>query len=132
MTVRIVTVGMDDSLKMVKDIFDNVSFHHLLVVDGGKLTGVISDRDLLRAISPKVGTVAETASDAAELNKRAHQIMSRELVTLTADAELDDAVAVFNRHTISCIPVLNDAGRPVGIVSWRDIFKTLQEPASES
>ena len=81
MTATVVTVEMDDSLKVVKEIFDNVDFHHLLVIDEGALFGVISDRDLLHVLSPKVGTVAETSADAADLNKRAHQIMSRKPVT---------------------------------------------------
>jgi len=53
MTTRLVTVELDDPLEVVKRIFDSVKFHHLLVVDTGKkLCGVISDRDLLRALSP--------------------------------------------------------------------------------
>ena len=43
MSKRIVTVERDDSLKVVKEIFDNARFHHLLVVESGKLFGVISD-----------------------------------------------------------------------------------------
>ena len=50
MTARVVTVEVDDTLEVVKRIFDAMKFHHLLVVDSGKtLCGVISDRDLLRA-----------------------------------------------------------------------------------
>ncbi|MFT6732441.1 MAG: acetoin utilization protein AcuB [Polaribacter sp.] len=60
MSVKIVTVKMDDPLKKVKQIFDKTHFHHLLVVDGNKLHGVISDRDLLEAISPNVDSVSET------------------------------------------------------------------------
>lgn len=131
MTKRIVTVAMDDSLKIVKDVFDNVSFHHLLVIEAGKLAGVISDRDLLRAIGPKLGTVAETLADTADLNKRAHQIMTREPVVLSPDAGIEEAVRVFNRNRISCVPIVNDAGKPVGIVSWRDILKTLEPPEDQ-
>jgi len=131
MTKRIVTVAMDDSLKVVKGVFDNVSFHHLLVVEAGKLTGVISDRDLLRAIGPKLGTVAETSADIADLNKRAHQIMTREPVVLSPDVGVEEAVSVFNRNRISCIPIVNDDGKPVGIVSWRDILKTLEPPEDQ-
>jgi hypothetical protein len=39
------------------------------------LCGVISDRDLLRALSPYVGTASENARDTATLRKRVHQIM---------------------------------------------------------
>lgn len=46
MSSNIVTVEMDDTLKIVKEIFDHTQFHHLLVVDANKLCGIISDRDL--------------------------------------------------------------------------------------
>ena len=87
MTTRVVTVEVDDTLEVVKQIFDAMKFHHLLVVDTGKtLCGVISDRDLLRALSPYVGTASENARDTATLRKRVHQIMSRKPVTLPPEA----------------------------------------------
>jgi len=33
------------------------------------------------------------------------------------------AIGLFNQHKISCLPVINERGEPVGIVSWRDIFR---------
>jgi len=72
MNKRVVTVEMDDSLKVVKNIFDNVCFHHLLVGESDKLFGVISDRDLLKALGASLGTAAETSQDLATLNKRVH------------------------------------------------------------
>lgn len=123
MTKRVVTVEMDDKLSVVKDIFDNSKFHHLLVTEGGKLFGVVSDRDLLKAVSPNIGTMTETYKDAATLNKRVHQIMSRKPITLTPNATVRDAVNLFNKHTISCIPIVDHGFRPVGIVSWRDIMR---------
>jgi acetoin utilization protein AcuB len=125
MRKSIVTVEMDDSLETVKDIFDNVRFHHLLVVVSGKLIGVISDRDLLKALSPNIGTVAETTRDSATLNKRVHQIMARKPITLTPNAGIDDAIEMFDKHKISCIPVVDDEHKPVGIISWRDILKAV-------
>ncbi len=47
MTRRVVTVEMDDSLQIISEIFENVKFHHILVVENQKLVGVISDRDLI-------------------------------------------------------------------------------------
>lgn len=125
MTARVVTVEMDTILEEIKEVFDNVDFHHLLVVDEGVLFGVISDRDLLHVLSPKVGTVAETSADVADLNKRAHQIMTRKPVALGSSATVRAAINVFNTHKISCIPVVDAENRPVGIISWRDILKTL-------
>ena len=126
MTSRIVTVEMDDSLKLVKDIFDNVQFHHILVIEADKLAGIVSDRDLLKALSPYVGTMAETSRDTETLNKKAHQIMTRSPITLDESAQISDAIEVFNRKQISCIPVIDKNGVPVGILSWRDVMKWLK------
>jgi acetoin utilization protein AcuB len=126
MTRRVVSVEMDDRLDVVKKIFDNLKFHHLLVLDDrGRLKGVVSDRDLLKALSPYVGTVAENARDIATLNKRVHQIMSRNLITLPPRASIAQAVQLFLDHRISCIPIIDETLKPVGILSWRDVLKTL-------
>jgi acetoin utilization protein AcuB len=125
MTTRVVTVEMDDRLEVVRQIFDRLNFHHLLVVDERKkLVGVVSDRDLLKALSPHVGTAAETARDLATLNKRVHQIMSRTLFTLHPHAAVDEAVQLFLGQRISCIPIVDDEFKPVGILSWRDVMKS--------
>ena len=118
-----VSVSLDDHLDMVKEIFDHAKFHHLLVVEEGKLFGVISDRDLLKAISPHIGTNRYTMRDLETLAQPVHRIVTRKPLTLMADASVDAAVAIFNAHNISCIPIVDDAGAAVGIVSWRDIMK---------
>jgi len=126
MTARVVTVEFDDSLATVKEIFDSLRFHHLLVIGSDKkLCGVISDRDLLRAISPYVGTPSETARDSATLKKRAHQIMTRSPLALHAEASLEDAIQLLLEHRVSCIPIVDEGFRAVGIVSWRDIVRSL-------
>lgn len=132
MTDRPVTVEMDDPLKTVLEIFENVRFHHLLVVNHGRLRGVISDRDLLKTISPRIGTPAETNRDRATLNRRAHQIMTRQPVVLTADAELSDAITAFSESGVSCLPVVDPEEKPVGILSWRDVMRAIAqgEPAT--
>jgi acetoin utilization protein AcuB len=125
MTSRVVTVEMDDRLGAVKAIFDSTRFHHLLVVDGdGRLLGVVSDRDLLKALSPYVGSPSETARDVATLNKRVHQIMSRKSVTMPPDTLITDAVKVLLEHRISCLPIIDGESRPIGIVTWRDLLRS--------
>lgn len=131
MSSRVVSVEPDDSLQTVKAIFDSAKFHHLLVVGSDKrLLGVISDRDLLRAISPYVGTLAEQTRDLATLKKRVHQIMTRAPITLTAEASLADAIQLFLANRVSCIPIVDAAFKPIGIVTWRDVLKSL--PARSS
>ncbi len=127
MTQKLVTVQMDDTLFTVNDIFENTRFHHLLVVESEKLVGIVSDRDLFKALSPNIGCVSETAKDTATLNKKVHQVMSRELITLTSDASAYDAIALFNQHAVSCLPVIDGNGRLQGIVSWRDILRAIEQ-----
>ncbi len=122
-----VTVGMDDTLLKVKSIFENSHFHHLIVVELGKLCGVISDRDLLKAISPNIGTASETALDIKTLGKKVHQVMTRKPIALKENAKVSDAIKIFNKHSISCIPVVDEENNPLGIISWRDIFKTIEK-----
>lgn len=127
MTKKIVFVGVDDTLGVVKDIFDNVAFHHLLVLEHGRIFGIVSDRDLFKAISPNLGTNVETMKDVATLNKKVHHIMSRNPVVVSEDASVFEAIELFNNNDISCIPVVDNEQRPVGIVSWRDILRAVGE-----
>lgn len=125
MTKTLFTVTMDDSLIRVKGLFENLKIHHVLVVENKKLYGLISDRDLLKHLSPKVELQAATPQDLACLTLKAHQIMTRNPITLGLDASGQDAVALFNEHSISCIPVLNDDGQPVGILTIHDILRAV-------
>ncbi|TQV75545.1 CBS domain-containing protein [Aliikangiella marina] len=132
MSTEVVSVELDDSLKEIKSIFDEKGFHHLLVVESGKLLGIISDRDLFLSLSPKVGTNAASKSDLATLQKRAHQIMSHDPVTLKQDSLIQEAIKLFNQEDISCIPIVDNEKRPVGILSWRDIMRKLGELYQQS
>ena len=132
MSKNIVSVEMDDSLKMVKEIFDNTKFHHLLVVENNVLVGVISDRDLFKALSPNIGTVAESTNDAATLNKKAHQIMTRSPIALGATTHINELIRCFEKNTISCIPIVDKEDMPVGIISWRDLLKALKSHLANS
>lgn len=126
MSKPVVTVRLDDTLRVVREVFENAKFHHLLVVDEGTLYGVISDRDLLKYISPFIGTVQEKVHDKFTLNKKVHQIMSRKPITLSPLADVYAAISLFNQHNISCIPIVNEKDTPVGIVSWRDILRVIE------
>lgn len=121
------TVEMDTPLREIKNVFDNVRIHHMLVIDDGKLFGIISDRDLLFALSPHIGTSAETSRDLATLNKKAHQILTRKPITISPSASIYDAIGIFNQHNISCLPVTDENQKAIGILSWRDIFSVIEQ-----
>lgn len=131
MSSPVVTVELDDPILLVQKIFANATMHHVLVVENGALLGVISDRDLLQALSHKLGTAAEKQEDIATLNKRAHQIMSRNPIVLGPEDSLFTAIDVFENNQISCIPIVDEENIPVGIISWRDIFKAIRKNAPQ-
>lgn len=122
MTRKVVTVSMDASLREVREIFDHSGFHHLVVVDDSRVVGVVSDRDLLKNISPFVGKLSERHQDAFTLQRRVHQIMSRALVSCTPETTLARAGRLMLDHKVSCLPVLGDTGSCVGILSVRDLL----------
>jgi acetoin utilization protein AcuB len=53
--------------------------------------------------------------------------MSTGLIVLGTDATIGDALEIFNRHTISCIPIVGGNYEPLGIVSWRDILRAIPQ-----
>jgi len=122
MTRVTITIGMDDDVRRVRDLFEEYGFHHLLVVEKRRLVGVISDRDLLRSVSPFIGKLSERSQDMATLNRRVHQIMTRKPVTISSEMKVEDAAEVMLGHRVSCLPVVTEDGHAVGIVTWRDLL----------
>lgn len=123
MTRSVVTVALDDTLWTIRKIFNGVKFHHLLVVGEGGLFGVISDRDLLKALSPFVGMISEHERDLAIFTKRAHQIMSRKPITVDNGTRIKTAARLLITKNVSCLPVTSSDGNIEGIVTWKDIFE---------
>lgn len=124
MTADVVTIGMDDTLRRAQQVFNERKFHHLVVTEDGKPVGVLSDRDLLKQLSPFVGIrLSERPQDLATLQRRIHQFMTRRLISIAPDASLADAARTFMRQRVSCLPVIDGAGRLVGIITTRDLVR---------
>ncbi len=113
MTRNVVTVGMDYTIQIIRDILKNFEFHHILVLENQKLVGVISDRDL----------IDRTDRDIITLNKKVHEIMSRNLITVDAETSIEKASDLLLKKNISCLPVISPQGSVEGIISWKDILK---------
>lgn len=126
MSTRVVTVEMDDRLTVVKEIFDSAPFHHLLVVEDNKLQGVLSERDYLRTLSPHVGAINETERDAETLQRRAHQVMTRDPITIAPHKNIKDASRLLIENNIGSLPVL-EHGQIVGIITWKDLLKAFSQ-----
>lgn len=124
----VICIDMDERLAVVQELFTKHKFHHLLVVDKSKkLRAVISERDLLKAISPNIELPSANVKDLATLNKRVHQIVSGKMVCIHQFSSFSDAVKMFQVQNVSCLPVINAKNIPVGIITWRDIISWLYD-----
>ncbi len=122
MTRGLVTVSPDATLLDAQRLFALHRFHHLPVVEGDALVGVLSDRDILRALSPFLDTLAERTQDLDTMRRHVHAVMSRKLVTVDTEAEVATAAQLMLTHRVSCLPVLQ-RGKLVGILTTRDMLR---------
>jgi acetoin utilization protein AcuB len=127
MSTKVVTISPDDSLQVVRRLFDKYRFHHLIVTEGGKALGVISHRDLLKNLSPFVGTLSEKSRDTWTLDKRVHQVMSRSIVWAEEHSPITEAALLMAANHISSLPILDKKGRPVGIVTTVDVLRWIAD-----
>ncbi len=131
MTEKVLKVRMDDSIGTMREILENIEFHHLLVVEDRKPVGIISDRDILRVISPFLDTLSEHERDLSILNKKVHQIMTRTLITVDKDTSIETASSLLLENNISCLPVISPNGEIDGIVTWKDILRFYHQKQSK-
>jgi len=122
MTAEVFTVRMDDTIGTIHEILKRAEFHHLLVVEGRKLVGIISDRDTLRTISPFIGKLSEHPRDIYILDRKVHQIMKRKVITVEKSTSIETAANLLLKNNISCLPVTSTNGEIEGIVTWKDIL----------
>jgi CBS domain-containing protein len=91
----------------------------LLVLEGGELLGIITERDILKAVANGVA-----------LDTRISEVMSKDLITVGPGTSLREAAGVMTEKWIRHLPVL-DAGKLVGIVSQRDLAGVLSGALNE-
>jgi arabinose-5-phosphate isomerase len=84
----------------------------MLVDANGKLSGIFTDGDLRRLV----------LKDAAELSRPVTQVMTRQPRTLPNTALVRDAVAMFSEFRQDEIPIVDEAGRPVGLLDVQDLI----------
>lgn len=119
----VICVNIDARLPEVKAVMQKNGFHHLPVIENDILVGIISDRDLLRMISPFIDSLSEQKRDLETLNHAAHQIMTRQPIAVKADSPIEKIVNWMMQASISCIPVIDEDQHVLGIITWRDLLK---------
>lgn len=112
------------SLLQVRDLITGKSFRHFPVTDAaGRLVGMVSDRDL-RSAFPSTALHPLVRQDQLERlgQVRVDAIMSRPPIALPREATLDDALLLFDRHSVGALPVVDHDGTLVGIITVRDVL----------
>jgi CBS domain-containing protein len=110
MTHSVVTAQASDALRAVGELMRDRGVGSIVIVDGERPVGVLTDRDLALAV----------AADGAGLSEEARDYMSRPLVTGETDMELEEAAALMVQHRIRRLP-LRDGERLSGIVTIDDL-----------
>lgn len=126
MTPDPVAVRPDDSLADALRLTREKRVRHLPVVADGALAGIVSDRDI-RLAMPSPLTVAD--ADRAGFLERTpvSGVMTREVITVGPFDTVEDAAVLLHRHRVGALPVVDAAGRLLGILTETDILHAFVE-----
>jgi CBS domain-containing protein len=93
----------------------------LLVTSGGKIVGIITERDLVRKALTKGGSMTRT---------KIKNIMSSPLIVVEPDASVEEAAKVMAKHKVRRLPVVGPGGL-AGLITVSDIAKYLAEHSED-
>jgi len=112
MTARPCCAAPDTPLSQVAEMMDNQDIGAIPILDGDRLVGMITDRDIVvRAVAKQKDLRGMSSRD----------ISSGELVTVKPGQDLSDALHLMAQHQVRRLPVVDDESRLVGVVSQADI-----------
>ncbi|NYZ77025.1 CBS domain-containing protein, partial [Candidatus Micrarchaeota archaeon] len=102
------TISSNLSIIELYKIFNQFPFWGLFVVDSQKLVGVVTRNDLrIRGADlPKSTKISE--------------IMSKPIYQIDAEADVQEAITMLNKHRLSFLPVIRE-GKFYGVISWNEI-----------
>ncbi|HSB69461.1 MAG TPA: CBS domain-containing protein [Candidatus Methylomirabilis sp.] len=119
-----VTVQKDDSFRYALKLIRKEGIRHLPVLDGKRLVGIVTDRDL-RQSAPSPATTLEVHELNYLLERlKIEAIMTRKVITVAPDSSLLDAAKLLLAHKIGCVPVVEHE-ELVGIITEGDLLRAL-------
>lgn len=117
MSTALITMKPDETLGSAEYEMKLASIRHIPIVDDrNKLVGMVSNRDILRALGKAEGETV-TMGD----------IMSQSLYRVNEDAAAREAAAMILENKIGALPVIGDSGQLVGLVTETDFVRVAYE-----
>ena len=120
MSRELVLLDPDQRAREALEVLRDSEVRHAPVVADGKLVGIVTDRDLLKALP---GSIAQLEA-AGDIDPLVAQVMTPDPLTIDHNARVDEAVRMLLEHRIHGLPVLRE-GHLVGIVTDTDLFHFL-------
>jgi CBS domain-containing protein len=116
-----ITVAPEDTLGEVAEQMTRANVGAVVVKDHGRLIGILTERDMLRAMASRVHT-----SEA-----RVRQWMTSDPVTAPPEMQLEEAAQIMLEHGFRHLPVV-DGSSVLGVVSLRRVLGGRRPPAPEA
>ena len=125
MATSLISVNPETSVGAASELLEKHDIRHLPVVDKEmKLVGMVTDRDI-RSASPSSIVDGEDQREKLDRVQKTpvSDIMSTKTLVLRTVSTLDDAMLFFEKRTVGALPVLDEMGKVVGILSFNDMMK---------
>lgn len=122
MSRKVVTLTEGQSLAVVEEGIEKTHFRHLPVVRGNKLVGLLTHRDMLRLASSPLDAASKLREDRLLEFTYVKDVMRTEFPTATEHTLLVEAAIQMRDEKTGCVPVVDDEGELVGIVTMTDLL----------
>jgi len=127
MTKDVVTLDLNDPLSKARALFEQTGVHHLPVMHGSELAGVLAWSDFLRVSFGEFGNQDSRSLDAVlDHTYRLTDVMKTEPMTIPVSGTVRDAANVLSRGEFHSLPVV-DGQKLAGIVTSTDLIRYLVE-----
>jgi len=126
MSRPVISVSPDAAINDVLAMFRKEHIRRAPVMKGGKLVGIVSERDLLNASPSPVTTLSVWEMNYLISKVTVSRVMSKKVITVDQDTPIEEAARIMADKKIGGVPVVS-TGKVVGIITETDLFKILLE-----
>lgn len=122
MTRKVAILHEEENLALAERGMNEHRFRHLPVVEGDKLIGLVTESDLLRASISSLDADQALRDDNLKRYIFVREVMTLDVITVRPDALLVDAARLLWEKKLGCLPVTEEDGTLVGIVTQSDFL----------